>query len=1748
MWFKTLNLPDGLNNDYLIEAIQRMSKSGDFVIKEVGNRLVALESKEITLEVVQKLFDTLESRIECGSPPVTDVHQAMTCIFKHEELQSQLHIEDVQAHVADIQFSKTGKGPMLPIDDNVRRLLLVYVSKMVDLQVKAFDKTITGGDRVPNHLMRETIFKHDMFSSYDFTNVCRKCFSTKFLQRDCGCEMCETSKISSNLKQSNQNSTKYNTDTHSSSVSTSPNMSKSKHDCINGNRRVHKWASIYNTSLVLGMNDYLSNDEVLIDSGANVALILRESQPGLLRNVDVNFPQTSVAGVGGTMSVKERGFLNVSGFNLPVLVCSGVPKQILSPQSLSCIIGGSFKGDTEKFVQHDASGEVLYSCSRRNSDGMFYTSLSDLVSKLKNLSTPKKVKTKKKKKWSKVAKKAFVSQDTGKSVESDSVSSGSSSEDEATNVHGLSDSDEEDELHQVNQETSDSNAVRYQDRKASEARQAQYYFAANGETLKAIALSPANRNLSVTVRDIERSTSLHTEPMLAMQLVKAQKQYTKAESTTKVTKCGQVICCDFKPLRGNGHLLLGFDKYSGFSRYAHCHSLDNQSILKCFEDLIAQFNSLGRTSNSTAKVNKIYMDADPRVSNSSLVVEDVRKLLMASKSVEIVVMSPEHHQPFAESHIRRVDEAVAMINATLEFDNSNIPSGEIEIYHHVLTVRNHKPSKKEGVEAPITDTPYHAYTGKSRSFRNHKLIPYGSVVTVLRTKSQMRKAKITTAHPTRGEYGIVLGPADLDGPSRRVFLFSSQKVNHRRVCDRVQSVQARHVLPPQWLKTNTVDVNTAQLSQKEMDKEYIATLKAENNLLTSELGVIVQHQGEDKSVRFQDEESPSSAEQPEHISEIRPLADNTSFSSVSTSTKDVTVTNDHEKDFESEVTDQSSVRGVAGNPLTMSVLDPPTEETNPIRLRVGDKIEAPYLNSRRRFAAIVTHVNEDTIQCNYYSFKEVGIDIPIDQCILTHKVEQWAPQFHGASQRLRSVLLATTWRSRHPEKGTALSLYHHDLGEAQKEVDENADAQANLDPEVFQASDDTRELLQFMTEEFQVNFAQTENSPHNELVEKAYQHFDANFAQHDILERDELDPARALDRGEAGSTTLNSLQSQSFKPGLFDSIRPGLLESEIKFIIVPKLQGGAMMLTQSSTYDLEVPEEECQAWITLHQMSGKKALSVKDPAQAIKALNIEMDGLQHLGVFSPVSWENIPDEYKSQVMKAFVFVVKKYNAKMEYEKDKARVVMDGSSQPGSSFKDTSSRTMNPSTTKLLFLLAAWRDWNVSSTDIKQAFCLVDQIEPVYVRLPAELWPRFGKYVRLLKCLYGLRQAAYRFYEEIRGALIKAGFEVCTHDPALFRYYQNEELVLLVGVHVDDTLVIAKTPEHRDILVKALSDRFTEEHVKVELKPESFLGLEVRYNEDKSIHLSQSGYIQSVLDRFKEDATPVPNKQISPHTPDSMKVDMQDEYLEPLNPKNNRYPELVGCLGYAVHTQPGITPTLGFLQSRQRAPSKGDYLRAIQVLHYLYQVRDSGITFRGPDDPDASNEEIAARGRMRASCDASYNTHTDGKGHGGWIIGLGECEPALCTYGGKQTIMGRSSTNAEYITYGDVVAHVEWFREIVEFAGQPQTEAVVIENDNAAALNIANLPWPTKGVRHIISPHVHYFKDAIRRDRVRFVYRNTDDLESDLMTKPLVGAKFMKHNRRVREGIKYKDRPLLPPQPKIVMKSGLPEHLMAVQAA
>jgi hypothetical protein len=90
-----------------------------------------------------------------------------------------------------------------------------------------------------------------------------------------------------------------------------------------------------------------------------------------------------------------------------------------------------------------------------------------------------------------------------------------------------------------------------------------------------------------------------------------------------------------------------------------------------------------------------------------------------------------------------------------------------------------------------------------------------------------------------------------------------------------------------------------------------------------------------------------------------------------------------------------------------------------------------------------------------------------------------------------------------------------------------------------------------------------------------------------------------------------------------------------------------------------------------------------------------------------------------------------------------------------------------------------------------------------------------------------------------------------------------------------------------------------------------------------------------------------------------------------------------------------------------------------------------------------------------------------------------------------------------------------------------------------------MPFTGKGVKHAGS-RVHYFKEAIWDGEVVLVWRPTDDLLADLLTKPLMGDKFDMHDERARKGVLWNDRPALPKQPNSVFEKGLKAGVLAVR--
>ena len=165
---------------------------------------------------------------------------------------------------------------------------------------------------------------------------------------------------------------------------------------------------------------------------------------------------------------------------------------------------------------------------------------------------------------------------------------------------------------------------------------------------------------------------------------------------------------------------------------------------------------------------------------------------------------------------------------------------------------------------------------------------------------------------------------------------------------------------------------------------------------------------------------------------------------------------------------------------------------------------------------------------------------------------------------------------------------------------------------------------------------------------------------------------------------------------------------------------------------------------------------------------------------------------------------------------------------------------------------------------------------------------------MLKCVYGTRQAAHQFYMMMRGGLERAGYEACDDDAGLFRKVKSDGSFVLIGLHVDDSLIVYNSDEELQDIVDAMSATFGKDKVKLDLWPSSLLGLTLTYHVDGSIGVGQQGYVDTICERFSSYLTDKCEKY--PHDGEGLRVRTDERRATPLDSRMaHLYQELVGCL-------------------------------------------------------------------------------------------------------------------------------------------------------------------------------------------------------------------------------------------------------------
>ena len=165
--------------------------------------------------------------------------------------------------------------------------------------------------------------------------------------------------------------------------------------------------------------------------------------------------------------------------------------------------------------------------------------------------------------------------------------------------------------------------------------------------------------------------------------------------------------------------------------------------------------------------------------------------------------------------------------------------------------------------------------------------------------------------------------------------------------------------------------------------------------------------------------------------------------------------------------------------------------------------------------------------------------------------------------------------------------------------------------------------------------------------------------------------------------------------------------------------------------------------------------------------------------------------------------------------------------------------------RLLLIVASINQIPTRSIDFVLAFLQATLDVPVYMELPFGFTPnsgsRKGMVLKVIKNLYGLKNASLNWFEMLQKRLQDRGFVGSKIDPCVFI---RDNCVILV--YVDDCIIISKEEK--------VIDRFVSSMINVKegfvLTDDGdlarFLGVEIEYCKDGTINMIQSHLIQRIL--------------------------------------------------------------------------------------------------------------------------------------------------------------------------------------------------------------------------------------------------------------------------------------------------------------
>jgi len=206
-----------------------------------------------------------------------------------------------------------------------------------------------------------------------------------------------------------------------------------------------------------------------------------------------------------------------------------------------------------------------------------------------------------------------------------------------------------------------------------------------------------------------------------------------------------------------------------------------------------------------------------------------------------------------------------------------------------------------------------------------------------------------------------------------------------------------------------------------------------------------------------------------------------------------------------------------------------------------------------------------------------------------------------------------------------------------------------------------------------------------------------------------------------------------------------------------------------------------------------------------------------------------------------------------------------------------------------------------------------------------------------------------------------------------------------------------------------------------------------------------------------------------------------------------YRRVVGSLQYCTITRPDFSYSVNQLCQFMHSSRELHWIAVKRVLRYLKGIIEFGLLYN------------LGTITMHAYCDSDWAGNPDDRRSTiGYGVFLGTNLISWCSK--KQSVVSRSSTEAEYRSMAHTTAELYWLRMLLQELHITLSTAPSLWCDNVSAIALASNPVFHSRTKHI-EINYHFVREKVVNHDIHIQHTSTQDQIADVFTKSHTANRF-----------------------------------------